>query len=175
MITNETMKLLVNWFERRAEYHDDLYYEGVYGRHIHTLNRIRLKLMLNPKEGEKIIDIGCGTGHYLVSLLQVGGRFAVGLDILKTAVRKALEKTKRITSNTEAHLVVGDALNLPFISSQFDKVLLLAVLEHIPMHDRRKRAVDGALRMLTSKGRLAIEVPKRNSSRGSYSPVQGIC
>jgi len=166
MRPSDVQKGLTKWFDRRSEYHDELYYEGAYGKYTYALNRIHLKLMSRPREGERILDIGCGTGQHLISSVQVSGGIVVGLDISRKAVSRASRKVKKMTPRAEVHLVVGDALNLPFKHASFDRVLLLAVLEHIPVHNKRRKAITEALQVLTLKGKLIIAVPKLVSQTG---------
>lgn len=67
-----------------------------------------------------VLDVGCGTGETVLYLVQHGFP-AVGIDGAPTAIRKARDKSR--TRGLSADFYVGDALNLPVPSHQFDTVV----------------------------------------------------
>jgi SAM-dependent methyltransferase len=69
----------------------------------------------NIKPPGKILDVGCGTGHYCKIFHDLGFE-ATGIDFSKTAIAKAKE------SYPEIDFSVADALTLPFDPSSFDIV-----------------------------------------------------
>jgi len=71
-------------------------------------------------QGASVIDIGCGTGRFLLPLTRKGVS-AVGIDISKRMLLRAGEK------GLEALLQVN-ASHLPFIDRQFDASFLSSVL-----------------------------------------------
>lgn len=66
-------------------------------------------------KGKKVVDIGCGYGGNKPIVEAAGGEW-VGVEPFEGG----------------AHLVVGDAENLPFEAQSFDIAIMDAVLEHIP-------------------------------------------
>lgn len=80
---------------------------------------------LRPRDGELILDAGCGTGAHLESMLRSGAS-AVGLDF-STGMLAAARRT-----NPKAALVQAD-LNrpLPVLPNVFDAVLCSLVSEHL--------------------------------------------
>ena len=71
-------------------------------------------------EGERVLDIGTGTGRFLAPLAKLGID-ACGLDISKNMLRKA--RAKGMTN-----LVQGDATSLPFSDRAFKASLVTSVL-----------------------------------------------
>jgi len=78
---------------------------------------------LNVKPGEKLLDIGCGTGHLLKATDQRGLE-TYGVDISEEGVKTA----KKVSPNSE--IVVGKGENLKYPDKFFDYVTCLGALEH---------------------------------------------
>ncbi len=70
--------------------------------------------------GNSILDVGCGSGRYVRSLLQRGYE-AYGLD----------RAPRYYASVSSRQIMKGDACHLPFKDQSFDTILLLNVLEHV--------------------------------------------
>jgi ubiquinone/menaquinone biosynthesis C-methylase UbiE len=82
--------------------------------------------LLDPKPGERVLEIGPGTGHALARLAQAGTR-AVGLDISAGMLARARQAVSR--SEERAEFCQGDALSLPFPARTFHAVFLSFTLE----------------------------------------------
>lgn len=79
-----------------------------------------------PRRGQRLLEIGCGTGVFLDALHQAG--FDVtGLDASPHMLEEARE---RLGNKADLHL--GDAGHLPFDDKEFDFAVLLTVLEFCP-------------------------------------------
>ncbi len=87
--------------------------------------------MLQPFEGCRIVDLGCGTGRYL--RLVGHGCHVIGVDLS----RGMLERARRHTSSAMTVKWVQASVEcLPFFSNNFDRVISGLVLDHV--HDLRK-------------------------------------
>jgi trans-aconitate methyltransferase len=121
--------------ERQAEWNADLYdakhaFVWKYGAELVSL--------LAPQNGERILDIGCGTGHLTAQIADSGAR-VVGVDRspeMVDAARKAYP---------DLRFEVADARDLQFHSA-FDAVFSNAVLHWIREPERVIRKVENALR-----------------------------
>jgi ubiquinone/menaquinone biosynthesis C-methylase UbiE len=103
---------------------------------------------LAPKKGEKILDVGCGTGYYLKYILDKGAE-AYGLDLSEEYIKQA----KAYISPNRATLKVASASNIPFKSGYFDQVLATEVIEHVPNYEKSLKEV---YRVLRSNGSAVI-------------------
>jgi ubiquinone/menaquinone biosynthesis C-methylase UbiE len=99
--------------------------------------------LLKPKQGEIILDAGCGTGVFTLDILSMGSR-VVGLDIAFPMLIQAGKKLK----GYPFRMVLGDMLNLPFPGSSFDKVVSVTALEFV---EDAKGAI-GELFRITKRG-----------------------
>ena len=97
------------------------------------ITRGRLRAILEPRPGERILEIGPGTGYYTLPLAQwIGpdGRLDI-LDIqqemLDAAMRRAGETGLENITPTCA-----DAQHLPYPDATFDAVVLVTTLGEVP-------------------------------------------
>lgn len=83
---------------------------------------------LDLKDGERILEVGCGNGYYLSLLKRLGMRLElVGIDNDELALKDAV----KFIGNKKVKLILTDASKLPFPDSSFDKVVMSEVIEHV--------------------------------------------
>jgi alkylated DNA repair protein alkB family protein 8 len=101
------------------------------------------------KEGERILDLGCGNGR-LIELASRADYF--GVDISE----KMVEIAKKRYPQGKFFLV--EPLTLPFKDNFFDKVFCLSVFHHIPSKKYRLRFLKEIKRVLKKDGLLILTV-----------------
>ena len=81
---------------------------------------------LDVQQGERILEIGYGTGHMLVALAdQVGPTGMVdGIDISKGMYEMAKNRIQKSGLSDRVQIVCGDAITLPFESNTFDGLFM---------------------------------------------------
>ena len=99
--------------------------------------------LLNPKQGEIILDAGCGTGTFTLDILSSGSK-VIGLDLSLPMLKRAENKLK----GYPLKLVLANMLKLPFPEGFFDKTVSITALEFI---EDGKAAV-GELFRVTKRG-----------------------
>lgn len=109
---------------------------------------------LNIKEGERILDLGCGDGYYLHILSNTKIKLSlVGSDFDPPA----LEAAKRNLKGKKIPLHFGDLMKkLPFKDNYFDKIVMSEVAEHLPDDIKCLKEVR---RVLKPGGILCLTVP----------------
>ncbi len=75
-----------------------------------------------PKEKIKILDVGCGNGHFTRELRKKGYN-VIGID------NRASDKASWITFQPD---YIMDALDMKFKDNSFDAIISLEVIEHVP-------------------------------------------
>ncbi|MGC9779766.1 MAG: methyltransferase domain-containing protein [Candidatus Heimdallarchaeota archaeon] len=93
-------------------------------------NKILSIQLLEPKVGNKILDVGCGTGEDVLALSQMvgaGGK-VVGIDIDEKMINEAKNKSKMV-KNVEFR--IGDVYNLDFENNTFHGCRADRVFQHI--------------------------------------------
>ena len=101
------------------------------------------------KEGEKVLDLGCGNGRWSKVFKKKKVDY-FGIDNSERLIEIAKENFP------EAKFLVGDALNLPFPDDFFDEVYSIALLHHIPSEDFRIKVLKEAKRVLKPGGILIL-------------------
>lgn len=101
--------------------------------------------LLNPKWGERVLDVGCGVGYFTFALASDKGCFTAGLDIDGEDVRLA-GKIKAYEKSSDANFIAGSCLALPFKRESFDKILASELIEHVKSDVLLLRQLAGALR-----------------------------
>jgi ubiquinone/menaquinone biosynthesis C-methylase UbiE len=104
--------------------------------------------LLEPGQGELILDAGCGTGIFTRTLIEPGAQ-VVGLDISAPMIRHA----RRTLSGASFTPIVADMLALPFDNARFDKVLSVTALEFI---EDAGTAIEELLRVTRPQGCMVI-------------------
>ena len=101
------------------------------------------------KEGEKVLDLGCGNGRWYRVFKEKRVDY-FGIDNSEKLIEIAKENFP------EAKFFVGDALSLPFQDNFFDKVYSIALLHHIPSEDFRIKVLKETKRVLKPGGILIL-------------------
>jgi ubiquinone/menaquinone biosynthesis C-methylase UbiE len=118
------------------------------------VTRERLRAVLRPEPGERVLEIGPGTGYYTLDLaewLRPGGTveiFDLQREFLDHTMRAAAERGLDNLVATQ-----GDATALPYESDSVDAAILTAVLGEIP---DRAAALAEIRRVLKPSGRLVV-------------------
>jgi tRNA (uracil-5-)-methyltransferase TRM9 len=105
------------------------------------------------KQGEKILDLGCGNGRYFPFFKKKGVDY-FGIDFSEKLIKIAKNK------HPEVNFQKGDALNLPFPENFFDKIYSIATLHHIPSEELRIQFLKEVKRALKGEGFLILTVWK---------------
>ncbi len=102
------------------------YYDG-------TRAAIGLEILLGvlafrsaPLAGQSVLDVGCGTGNYLLGLQPYIGRLT-GLEYNPGMLEQAVGKTK---SHPSIELIRGSAFAIPCRDNTFDGVMFNQVIHH---------------------------------------------
>ncbi len=113
--------------------------------------------LLEPKKGERILEIGFGTGKAVLALADaVGDRGRVyGIDLSEGMHRITSERVKNAGLSDRVELRCGDGAELPYEDQDFDAVFTSFTLElfdtpEIPI------VLQECKRVLRSDGRLVV-------------------
>jgi SAM-dependent methyltransferase len=118
------------------------------------ITRERLRLVLEPRPGERLLEIGPGTGYYTLDLatwVAPGGTVEI-LDLQQEMLDHTMH---RAAEHGIANVVPaqGDATALPYEDDSIDGIVLVAVLGEIPDQGAAMREI---ARVLKQAGRLVV-------------------
>jgi SAM-dependent methyltransferase len=142
--------------EEGAGGYDESYYRD--GHHVDDPHRRALfeeryrEVISTLEPPGKILDVGCGTGDFLLVCSEHGWE-TVGVDISSYAARITRERTRG-----EAH--GGPLADAPLVPASFDVVHMHHMLEHVADPVSTLKSVRELLR---PGGRLVIEVPNERN------------
>ena len=124
----ETTGAVIHWTSR----HDilvQLMGLGVTGR-----NSRMIIEMAKVKPGDKVLDVGCGTGDLTLTAKHYVGvsGSAHGIDASPEGINLARKKAKR--SDSQAVFEVGLIEKIPYPEETFDIVINRLVIHHLPDH-----------------------------------------
>ena len=118
------------------------------------ITRDRLRSVLRPQPGERLLELGVGTGYYSCELAEwVAPDGTLELFDLQ---QKFLDHTMRAAADRGLTNLVptqGDATSLPYDDASIDAVILTAVLGEIPDAPAALREIR---RVLKPDGRLVV-------------------
>ena len=118
------------------------------------VTRPRLREMLSPEPGQRVLEVGPGTGYYALQAarwLEPGGT----LDILDIQQEMLDHTMHRARAMGVLNIVPrrGDAQALPYPDHHFDSAYLVATLGEVPDKGRALRELG---RVLKRGGRLVV-------------------
>ena len=101
------------------------WYESSKGRTMDKWAEASVLSMLDPKPGERILDIGCGSGNHLLFFNKLGLDLT-GIDASPYMISRARERL-----GDRCSLKIGRAEALPFEDNEFDLSILINTIEFI--------------------------------------------
>jgi len=118
------------------------------------ITRARLRDVLEPRPGERVLEIGPGTGYYTLDVadhVNPGGTVEI-LDVQQAMLDHTLVRASDHGISNIAP-TRGDARSLPYADATFDAAYLVAVLGEIP---DQAAALRELARVLAPGGRLVV-------------------
>lgn len=101
----------------------DAWFERPWGRYAHGIETAAVLGALGPLVGERVLDVGCGTGRLLGRMASAGAS-PLGLD-------RDADMLAVAAGRTGVPLACADAAALPVATASFDAVVAVALLEFV--------------------------------------------
>jgi 2-polyprenyl-3-methyl-5-hydroxy-6-metoxy-1,4-benzoquinol methylase len=131
--------------------------DGPQSEIVHLVERAEIRSAL--------LDVGCGTGENALYLAEVGYE-VLGIDIVATAIAKALEKAKERAS--VAAFLVWDALSLQGLGRRFNTVIDSGFFHVLP--DKKRPVFVSSLASALNPGGTYFMMCFSEREPGSWGP-----
>ncbi len=156
----ERISELSDHFTKRSSYWEEIYSKRnsppnfmIYELDSRMINALSLVEQFSKGSPLKILDVGCGTGHYIEQLLSRNHN-VFGNDVAFGMLTKSKAKYYRL--NQFHKLSLSNIEQLPFQDSSFDAVLCIGVIEYLPdIH----KALKELSRIVKPDGRIFLSAP----------------
>lgn len=129
---------------------------------LHARRRKVLEL-IGDVSGKRVLDVGCGSGVFIVELTKRGA-YVVGIDYSD----KMLEEAKRQLNyfkipNSKYTLKNADATKLPFKNGEFDVILATGLTDYLSVEQNKLFIREAKRVLLSKKGKLVVSFPDAES------------
>jgi SAM-dependent methyltransferase len=121
---------------------------------------LEVGLCVAHAKGNKILDVGIGTGRGSLPLARQG-REVTGID----SSQAMLDETRRLAGDTPITLQLGDVERLAFQDEEFDTLLSLNVVVHFP---HWRKLLPEWKRVVRPGGRIVFDVHSLDNYRCAY-------
>ena len=115
---------------------------------------------LNLREGQLMLDMGCGEGRHSIGALLETPASIVGMDLSFEDLKIAQSRLKDFDTSelsTSCTFGLGNIDDIPLKDSSLDAVICSEVLEHV---DSPNESVRELVRVLKPGGVIALSVPR---------------
>jgi len=147
---NKYEKQSIKKYDRTASNYDNT----VDGRYTAKVKKLLIKHIL-VNDGDKVLDVGCGSGDLIDSINQLADMNAYGIDISPQMITECKRKYQDIKFS------VSNGETIDFDDNYFDVVVICCVLHHL---NNPQNFFKEAHRILKPNGKLIVAEP-------NYPPV----
>lgn len=146
----------MNYFQTLADKYDS-WFQTPHGRYVWQVEHEMVFDLVTVKPGDRVADIGCGTGLYTAELLKAGAD-VTAVDISPEMLEIARHRNAAYSG--QATFLLGDAAKLDFPDNHFNAVISITAMEFF---ERPAKSLQDMLRCVKPGGFLVAATLNRLS------------
>lgn len=128
---------------------------------LHARRRKALEL-IGDVYGKRVLDVGCGSGVFIVELIKRGA-YVIGIDYSKKMLEEAQKQLNHLKiPKSKYTLKNADATNLPFKNGGFNVILATGLTDYLS-DQQNKLFIKEAKRVLAKEGKIIVSFPVAES------------
>jgi 2-polyprenyl-3-methyl-5-hydroxy-6-metoxy-1,4-benzoquinol methylase len=108
----------------------------------------------DPVEGKTVLDVGCGPGHYSITLAQQGAKRVLGIDFADGMLQIAAQHAQAAGVGSRCEFRQADFLGFS-PPEKFDYVILMGFMDYMP---EPHRVVEKALELARARAFFSFPV-----------------
>lgn len=108
----------------------------------------------HPIKGKSALDIGCGPGHYSITLAKNGAKNIVGIDFAQEMIKIAIGKAADAAVSEKCHFIVEDIFNYNS-TEKFDYSIVMGVMDYI---DNQEEMIEKVISLTKEKAFFSFPV-----------------
>jgi len=158
---NNNTKIIIDHYE---QYDED---ERFTKDKAHSIEYLTTKNYIekNLKKGDRILEVGAGTGAYSINYAKEGYK----VDAIELSLKHLNILKSKITNDMDINAIEGNALDLSmYEDNTFDMTLVLGPLYHLFTQEEKEKAIEEALRVTKKDGYIYIAYITSDSVFISY-------
>ena len=159
---------LAEGFSSVSARYDGIYYEKGLKQKLMAKRLKEVIAEVDPQKGEKILEIGPGSGAYMLALLTERAE-VTAMDISKDMIEICRKKVEDRGFKAEFHQ--GNILKIPIQDETMDKAIAMGVMTHLPEKKMLADAVKEMLRMVRGGGTIWFDLPRYHPIKVLYTKM----
>lgn len=108
------------------------------------------------KPGDKVLDVGCGTGNLAIAAKKIAGDKGEIFGIDPSSEMIEFASKKALKEKIDISFQIGAIENIPFPDNSFDVVLSTLMIHHLPGDELKIKGFSEIHRVLKSGGCLLV-------------------
>jgi SAM-dependent methyltransferase len=134
----------------------------------HYVEQFTLRKLTGPLQGESVLDLACGEGHYSRLLETWGAGTVVGVDLSPTMIELARRQEAEQPLGIRYHVQDVRTLDL---GQQFDLVFAAFLFNHAHDFDEFLEMAQAVVRHLAPQGRLVAVISRGDQPVSAYPKI----